>query len=440
MKKQDWLNQFQAVNGRPATEAEVAQALATGEFQDEWVGQPAPAAPNFVAAPVAPDQVTPNFVGAPASPDEVASQLGTIPVWPEAEEPSVAPAPEAPVAPAPGFTPAPEAPVAPAPGFTPAPEAPVAPAPGFTPAPEEAVGQAPGFTPAPEAPVGQAPGFTPAPEAPVGQAPTQAAPQFGSASVNTVGQQFWTPVQGGNFQQAPQQQPQPGFGQVTPGQGFEQVGYQGHAPAGQPYYSQSVQPNAFNQTIGGFWSWFVSALIRPTAKQPVNILNGLLHYALTALLLTISVFLVANTVTFGEVGISSFFLIMIAVYLTLYAFQFGGFFVRRVVLQDQEFGYKQSFDLFARLSIYALPGSLLVLLMTLIRFYDGFSFIIFLLIALFGAGTSYITYEGLNKTKLKMDKFFLLLASFTVYLAILILVIIIDRYLLSQISIFYLPI
>lgn len=380
MKKQDWLNQFQAVNGRPATEAEVAQALATGEFQDEWVGQPAPAAPNFVAAPVAPDQVTPNFVGAPASPDEVASQLGTIPVWPEAE----APAPEAPVAPAPGFT--------------------------------------------------------PAPEAPVGQAPTQATPQFGSASVNTVGQQFGTPVQGGNFQQAPQQQPQPGFGQVTPGQGFEQVGYQGQAPAGQPYYSQSVQPNAFNQTIGGFWSWFVSALIRPTAKQPVNILNGLLHYALTALLLTISVFLVANTVTFGEVGFSSFFLIMIAVYLTLYAFQFGGFFVRRVVLQDQEFGYKQSFDLFARLSIYALPGSLLVLLMTLIRFYDGFSFIIFLLIALFGAGTSYITYEGLNKTKLKMDKFFLLLASFTVYLAILILVIIIDRYLLSQISIFYLPI
>lgn len=398
MKKQDWLNQFQAVNGRPATEAEVAQALATGEFQDEWVGQPAPAAPNFVAAPVAPDQVTPNFVGAPASPDEVASQLGTIPVWPEAEAPSVAPAPEAPVAPAPGFTPAPEAPVAPAPGFT------------------------------------------PASEAPVGQAPTQAAPQFGSASVNTVGQQFGTPVQGGNFQQAPQQQPQPGFGQVTPGQGFEQVGYQGQAPAGQPYYSQSVQPNAFNQTIGGFWSWFVSALIRPTAKQPVNILNGLLHYALTALLLTISVFLVANTVTFGEVGFSSFFLIMIAVYLTLYAFQFGGFFVRRVVLQDQEFGYKQSFDLFARLSIYALPGSLLVLLMTLIRFYDGFSFIIFLLIALFGAGTSYITYEGLNKTKLKMDKFFLLLASFTVYLAILILVIIIDRYLLSQISIFYLPI
>ena len=412
MKKQDWLNQFQAVNGRPATEAEVAQALATGEFQDEWVGQPAPAAPNFVAAPVAPDQVTPNFVGAPASPDEVASQLGTIPVWPEAEAPSVAPAPEAPVAPAPGFTPA----------------------------PEEAVAPASGFTPAPEAPVGQAPGFTPAPEAPVGQAPTQAAPQFGSASVNTVGQQFGTPVQGGNFQQAPQQQPQPGFGQVTPGQGFEQVGYQGQAPAGQPYYSQSVQPNAFNQTIGGFWSWFVSALIRPTAKQPVNILNGLLHYALTALLLTISVFLVANTVTFGEVGFSSFFLIMIAVYLTLYAFQFGGFFVRRVVLQDQEFGYKQSFDLFARLSIYALPGSLLVLLMTLIRFYDGFSFFIFLLIALFGAGTSYITYEGLNKTKLKMDKFFLLLASFTVYLAILILVIIIDRYLLSQISIFYLPI
>ena len=39
MIKQDWLDYFEAVNGRAATEAEIAQALAAGEFQEEQVAQ-----------------------------------------------------------------------------------------------------------------------------------------------------------------------------------------------------------------------------------------------------------------------------------------------------------------------------------------------------------------------------------------------------------------
>ena len=34
MSKQDWLDYFEAVNGRSASAEEIAQALAAGEFQD----------------------------------------------------------------------------------------------------------------------------------------------------------------------------------------------------------------------------------------------------------------------------------------------------------------------------------------------------------------------------------------------------------------------
>ena len=62
MSKQDWLDYFEAVNGRSASAEEIAQALAAGEFQKEVVAHEAPVqepvsaprAPEFVAAPEAP--------------------------------------------------------------------------------------------------------------------------------------------------------------------------------------------------------------------------------------------------------------------------------------------------------------------------------------------------------------------------------------------------
>ena len=35
MTKADWLDFFEAINGRSATEEEIAAALAAGEFQDD---------------------------------------------------------------------------------------------------------------------------------------------------------------------------------------------------------------------------------------------------------------------------------------------------------------------------------------------------------------------------------------------------------------------
>ena len=383
MIKQDWLDYFEAVNGRSATEAEIAQALAAGEFQEEQVAQEAS---QFVGAPVAPDQVNAGFVAAPAAPEEVTSQ----------------------------YVAAPEAPVSEAPQYTATPEAPVQEAPQFAAAPEAPVQEAPQYTAAPEAPVQEAPQFNAAPEAPA----------FGA--------------QPNGFQQAPQQQPQPGFGQPAPGQapgqGFQQAPYPGQPQPGQAYYAQPAQPNAFGQAMKGFWSWIVSALARPTVENQPKILNGILHYVLTAFILSLSLFFVASAFPYAQVGFTAYLLIVIVTFFTLYTIQLTGFLVRHLVLQDKEYTYKRSFDEFARLSIYALPASLIVLILSLVKYFEGFSFLLSLIFVLYFLGLLYTVYQGLNRTKFKADKFLLLLASAAVILVIFTIVGMIDRRILEQVS------
>ena len=399
------------MNGRSATEAEIAQALAAGEFQEEQVAQEAS---QFVGAPVAPDQVNAGFVAAPAAPEEVTSQYVAAPEAPVQEAPQFTAAPEAPVQEAPQLAAAPEAPVQ---------EAPVQEAPQFAAAPE-----APQYTATPEAPVQEAPQYTAAPEAPV-----QEAPQFNAAPEAPV-----FGAQPNGFQQAPQQQPQPGFGQPAPGQapgqGFQQAPYPGQPQPGQAYYVQPAQPNAFGQAMKGFWSWIVSALARPTVENQPKILNGILHYVLTAFILSLSLFFVASAFPYAQVGFTAYLLIVIVTFFTLYATQLTGFLVRNLVLQDKEYTYKRSFDEFARLSIYALPASLIVLILSLVKYFEGFSFLLSLIFVLYFLGLLYTVYQGLNRTKFKADKFLLLLASTAVILVIFTIVGIIDRRILEQVS------
>ena len=371
MIKQDWLDYFEAVNGRSATEAEIAQALAAGEFQEEQAAQEAS---QFVGAPVAPDQASAGFVAAPVAPEEAASQFATAPEAPAQEAPQFAASPEAPVQ------------------------------------------EAPQYTAAPDAPAQEAPQFTAAPEA------------------QTFG------AQPNSFQQAPQQQPQPGFGQPAPGQapgqGFQQVPYPGQPQPGQAYYAQPAQPNAFGQAMKGFWSWFVSALVRPTVENQPRVLNGILHYVLTAFILSLSLFFVASAFPYAEVGFTAYLLIVIVTFFTIYATQLTGFLVRHLVLQDKEYTYKRSFDEFARLSIYALPASLIVLIFSLVKYFEGFIFLRSLIFVLYFLGLLYTVYQGLNRTKFKADKFLLLLASSAVILVIFTIVGIIDRRILEQVSVY----
>ena len=418
MIKQDWLDYFEAVNGRSATEAEIAQALAAGEFQEEQAAQEAS---QFVGAPVAPEQANAGFVAAPAAPEEVTSQYVAAPEAPVSEAPQYttpeAPVQEAPVQEAPQFSAAPEAPVQEAPQFAAAPEAPVQEAPQFAAAPEAPVQEAPQYTAAPEAPVQEAPQFNAAPEAPA----------FGA--------------QPNGFQQAPQQQPQPGFGQPSPGQapgqGFQQAPYPCQPQPGQAYYAQ---PSQFGIAVGGYWNWFLSALKRPSTEYNTKALNGILQYVLTAFVLTLATFFTASGFTGGYgMDFRAFMLTLISMFFTIYAFQVTGFFVRRVVLQDKEYSYSRSFEEFGRLSVYNLPLALLAFLTGLIKVYEFYGLVNYLIFLLFFVGTCYVVHLGLNKSSLKADRFLLLVASSIIVFLIAIFVLYVNARILEQVAAGFIP-
>ena len=371
MLKQDWLDYFEAVNGRSASAEEIAQALAAGEFQEEVV---ATEAPEFVAAPQVPE-----FVAAPEAPEFVAAPV---------QEPVSAPQ-------APEFVAAPAAPV----------QEPVS-------AP-----QAPEFVAAPQEPVSapQAPEFTAAPTTPV-EAPAQGpVPQS-------------APNNGPAFQQAPQQAYQQQAYQQPTQAAYQQAPFQGQP--GQPY---PAQPSQFGLAVGGYWNWFLSALKRPTAVENPKAVNGILQYVLTAFVLTLGTFFTASGYTGGYgADFRAFLIILIMAYFNIYAFQVAGFFIRRVVLQDKEYSYGRSFEEFGRLSVYTLPISIFAFLVGLVKAYEFYGFLNFLIFFLFTVGTLYVVYQALNNTKFKADKFILLVASIAILIVFAGLVVYLDRQILEQ--------
>ena len=381
MSKQDWLDYFEAVNGRSASAEEIAQALAAGEFQEEVVVPETPQTPEFVAAPTAPVEEP---VAAPQDPEFVTAP--TAPV----EEPVAAPQ-------APEFVAAPAAPQAPE--FVAAPTAPT----------EEPVAapQAPEFVAAPAAPA----------EEPVAAPVQEPAPQA-------------APANGPAFQQAPQQT----YQQPTQA-AYQQAPYQGQP--GQPYPGQ---PSQFGVAVGGYWNWFLSALKRPTAVENPKALNGILQYVLTAFVLTLGTFFTASGFTGGYgMDFRAFMLTLISLFFSIYAFQVAGFFVRRVLLQDKEYSYGRSFEEFGRLSVYTLPLALLAFLVGLVKVYEFYGFVNFLIFFLFFVGTCYVVHQGLNKTSFKADKFLLLVASSVVLLLIAIFVIYVNARILEQVAIGFIP-
>ena len=374
MSKQDWLDYFEAVNGRSASAEEIAQALAAGEFQEEVVVPETPQTTEFVAAPTAPVEEP---VAAPQAPEFVAAPAAPV------EEPVSAPQ-------APEFVAAPTAPV----------EEPVA-------AP-----QAPEFVAAPAAPA--APEFVAAPTAPAEEpvaAPVQEpAPQAASAN-------------GPAFQQAPQQ----AYQQPTQA-AYQQAPFQGQT--GQAY---PAQPSQFGVAVGGYWNWFLSALKRPTAVENPKALNGILQYILTAFVLTLGTFFTASGATGGYgADFRAFLIILIMAFFHIYTFQVAGFFVRRVVLQDKEYSYGRSFEEFGRLSVYTLPISLFAFLVGLVKAYEFYGFLNFLIFFLYTVGTLYVVYQALNNTKFKADKFILLVASIAILIVFAGLVVYLDRQILEQ--------
>ena len=375
MSKQDWLDYFEAVNGRSASAEEIAQALAAGEFQEEVVVPEASQAPEFVAAPTAPVEEP---VAAPQAPEFVAAP--TAPV----EEPVAAPQ-------APEFVAAPTAPV----------EEPVA-------AP-----QAPEFVAAPAA--------TAAPAAPTEEpvaAPVQeAAPQV-------------APTNGPAFQQAPQQ----AYQQPTQAS-YQQAPYQGQP--GQAYPAQPSQFGvAVGGYWNWFLSALKRPTAVENPKALNGILQYVLTAFVLTLgtFFTASGF----TGGYG-MDFRAFMLTLISLFFSIYAFQVAGFFVRRVVLQDKEYSYGRSFEEFGRLSVYTLPLALLAFLVGLVKVYEFYGFVNFLIFFLFFVGTCYVVHQGLNKTSFKADKFLLIVASSVVLLLIAIFVLYVNARILEQVATGFIP-
>ena len=375
MSKQDWLDYFEAVNGRSASAEEIAQALAAGEFQEEVVVPETPQAPEFIAAPTAPVEEP---VAAPQAPEFVAAP--TAPV----EEPVAAPQ-------APDFVAAPTAPV----------EEPVA-------AP-----QAPDFVAAPAAPAAPtAPTEEPV-VAPVQEPAPQAAPANGPA-----------------FQQAPQQ----AYQQPTQA-AYQQAPYQGQP--GQPYPAQPSQFGV--AVGGYWNWFLSALKRPTAVENPKALNGILQYVLTAFVLTLSTFFTASGATGGYGMDFRAFMLTLISLFFSVYAFQVAGFFVRRVVLQDKEYSYGRSFEEFGRLSVYTLPLALLAFLVGLVKVYEFYGFVNFLIFFLFFVGTCYVVHQGLNKTSFKADKFLLLVASSVVLLLIAIFVIYVNARILEQVAIGFIP-
>ena len=375
MSKQDWLDYFEAVNGRSASAEEIAQALAAGEFQEEVVVPETPQAPEFIAAPTAPVEEP---VAAPQAPEFVAAP--TAPV----EEPVAAPQ-------APDFVAAPTAPV----------EEPVA-------AP-----QAPDFVAAPAAPAAPtAPTEEPV-VAPVQEPAPQAAPANGPA-----------------FQQAPQQ----AYQQPTQA-AYQQAPYQGQP--GQAYPAQPSQFGV--AVGGYWNWFLSALKRPTAVENPKALNGILQYVLTAFVLTLSTFFTASGATGGYGMDFRAFMLTLISLFFSVYAFQVAGFFVRRVVLQDKEYSYGRSFEEFGRLSVYTLPLALLAFLVGLVKVYEFYGFVNFLIFFLFFVGTCYVVHQGLNKTSFKADKFLLLVASSVVLLLIAIFVIYVNARILEQVAVGFIP-
>lgn len=333
MTKADWLDFFEAINGRSATEEEIAAALAAGEFQDDAPAQGAPAQPAFANVQEAPVQ------GAPAQPGFAAAQE----------------------------TPAQEA--QPQPAFAGTQEAPVQGAPAQ-------------------------PGFASAQAAPGQAVPNQAfQPQAGFANAQAGQQATFAngqPLQPGqNVQfingQAVVVPAQPSAFATTFKNYWTWLLNSWRRPADMTDYGKH---NGWLNYI--FLSFFTGlaffTILSAMARKVVNTLES------TAGVFS-SVFGSFGTNDYSSsvsshassIGFAAFFASILAAFLFIFAFILAGFVTRKAIFRDPATTFLNSFDRFGRLTSLALPILLVTILLGAIGLviFPGFLFyVVYFLFAL----------------------------------------------------------
>lgn len=354
MTKQDWLDYFEAVNGRSASPEEVAQALAAGEFQEEAGQAPAQdaAAAQDQAAPTEPAQ-------AQANPEQPFGQAQ--PQFQQSADPAAGQNP-------------------------------------FNPGqPNQAAYADSSVSQTAQQPFGQ----------PTNQ-PVNQQPQNFYNQANP-GQQF---NQTGYQEAAPGQQPFQGQSQQQ-----QQFSGQPQQFGQQAYYQQPAQPNQFTQTMRGFWSWLLSAWKAPTSEVETKSSNGYIALGLLSFLGGTSLYLslfstmsaVSSSLTYGLYSgpgfdFRSFFMSILSAALVLFSVILGGFTVKRLVYRDDTFTFNKAFDWYGRLFAIVLPVVALATVMNLLRVLIlGFFLNVFSVILVFVGATFALAF---SKSRSNLDPFY----------------------------------
>ena len=337
MTKADWLDFFEAINGRSATEEEIAAALAAGEFQDD--------APAVETAPTQEAPAQPAFANVQETPAQEAQPQPTFAGAQEAQpQPTFAGAQEAQQQPT--FASAQDA----------QPQAPFANAQAAQPQPTVAGAEA----------------------APVQGVPNQAAqPQAGQQAAFANGQ----PLQPGqNVQfingQAVVVPAQPSAFATTFKNYWTWLLNAWRRPADMTDYGKH---NGWLNYI--FLSLFtglaffaiLSAVARKFISPVVSTTNALSSmfgsYGTDSYSSSIS----SHT---SSIGFGAFFASILAAFLFIFAFILAGFVTRKAIFRDPETTFLNSFDRFGRLTSLALPILLVTILLGAIGLvaFPGFLF------------------------------------------------------------------
>ena len=357
MTKADWLDFFEAINGRSATEEEIAAALAAGEFQDD--------APAVETAPTqeapAPAQPQPTF----ASAQEAQPQPTFAGAQEAQQQPTFASAQDA------------------------QPQAPFANAQAAQPQPTFAGAQA----------------------APVQGVPNQAAqPQAGQQAAFANGQ----PLQPGqNVQfingQAVVVPAQPSAFATTFKNYWTWLLNAWRRPADMTDYGKhnGWLNYIFLSLFTGFASFAIlSAMARKLVSSVVSTTNALSSlfgsYGTDSYSSSIS----SHT---SSIGFGAFFASILAAFLFIFAFILAGFVTRKAIFRDPETTFLNSFDRFGRLTSLALPILLVTILFGAIGLV-GFPSFLFNIVSVLFVLANIFTIVPV-KTAWKADKFYQLILA-----------------------------
>lgn len=356
MTKADWLDFFEAINGRSATEEEIAAALAAGEFQDD--------APAVETAPTQEAPAQPAFANVQETPAQEAQPQPTFAGAQEAQ-----------------------------------------PQPTFASA-QDAQAQAP-FTNAQAAQ--PQPTFAGAQTAPVQGVPNQAAqPQAGFANAQ-AGFANGQPLQPGqNVQfingQAVVVPAQPSAFATTFKNYWTWLLNAWRRPADMTDYGKhnGWLNYIFLSLFTGFAFFAIlSAMARKFVSPVVSTTNALASifgsYGTDSYSSSIS----SHT---SSIGFGAFFASILAAFLFIFAFILAGFVTRKAIFRDPETTFLNSFDRFGRLTSLALPILLVTILFGAIGLV-GFPLFLFYVVYFLFALANLFTIVPVT-TAWKADKFY----------------------------------